>query len=392
MSDCLGMGTPRGAARGALAALLLGASACGSVDHAQSVYQQGLGSPGPRPQAYLNFPPDAYQAPREGEDNLPTFPRLLSQTGAFANAAALEPAPGLVPYDLQVPLWSDGAFKERWMSLPELGSIQTSDVTPWQVPEGTVFVKHFEMALDESQPEVRTRLETRLLIAARGGTFYGVTYKWNDAQTDAELMLQSETEPLSIRGADGSEREQSYFYPGPRDCNTCHGANSGYVLGLRTRQLNREHQYSDDFPAINQLVAWSGWGFLADRTFDNTATMVVPKLASISDENESLEQRVRSYWDGNCSMCHAGKEGTVNGWDARFLTPLEQQGLTQSPRSGSPSLPSRLIDPGHPEDSYIFVRADTAEAPLRMPPIGRNRVDEGYVTVLQAWIESLAQQ
>jgi hypothetical protein len=54
-------------------------------------------------------------------------------------------------------------------------------------------------------------------------------------------------------------------------------------------------------------------------------------------------------------------------------------------------LPSRLIDPGHPEDSYIFVRADTAEAPLRMPPIGRNRVDERYVAVLQAWIESLAQ-
>ena len=172
MSDGLGRGTPRGA----LAALLLGSSACGGVDQAQMLYEQGLGSPGPRPQAYLNFPPDVYQAPREGEDNLPTFPRLLSQTGAFANVLALEPAPGLVPYDLQAPLWSDGAFKERWMSLPELGSIQTSDVTPWQVPEGTVFVKHFEMALDESQPDVRTRLETRLLIAARGGTFYGVTY------------------------------------------------------------------------------------------------------------------------------------------------------------------------------------------------------------------------
>ena len=120
--------------------------------------------------------------------------------------------------------------------------------------------------------------------------------------------------------------------------------------------------------------------------------MVVPRLASISDENESLEQRVRSYWDGNCSMCHAGNVGTVSGWDARFLTPIDQQGLTQRPRSGSPTLPSRLIDPGHPEDSYIFLRADTAEAPLRMPPIGRNRVDESYVAVLQAWIESLGQQ
>ncbi|HVZ33276.1 MAG TPA: hypothetical protein VG963_12670, partial [Polyangiaceae bacterium] len=67
-------------------------------------------------------------------------------------------------------------------------------------------------------------------------------------------------------------------------------------------------------------------------------------------------------------------------------------GLTQPPRGNGPSLPSRLIAPGHPEDSYIFVRADTADAPLRMPPIGRNRIDETYVAVLQAWIESLGQQ
>jgi hypothetical protein len=240
---------------------------------------------------------------------------------------------------------------------------------PWQVPEGTIFVKHFEMSLDETQPDVRRRLETRLLVAARGGTFYGVTYKWNADETDAEIVLEGETESLSLRGADGVEYEQPYFYPGPRDCNTCHTANSGYVLGLRTRQLNRDHQYRSDFPAINQLVAWSGWRFL-DHGFDNTATMIAPRLANLADESEPLEQRVRSYWDGNCSMCHAGKDGSVVGWDARFLTPMDQQGLDQSPRGGNPNLPSMLIDPGSPQDSYIFVRGDTVEKPLRMPPIG----------------------
>jgi uncharacterized repeat protein (TIGR03806 family) len=370
-----------------LGGLLLGSVACGSVEDAGAVFQPGVGEAGPRPPPYLNFPPDADQAPRP-DDDAPDFPRLLSQTGAFRDLARLEPSAGLIPYDLQAPLWSDGASKQRWMSLPVLGSIHVEDDGPWQVPEGTIFVKHFEMPLDEGQPAVRRRLETRLLVAARAGNFYGVTYKWNAAQTDAELVLSGATEQLAIVGSDGVEREQSYFYPGPRDCNYCHSASSGYVLGLRTRQLNHEHPYQADFHPVNQLVAWSGWGFL-DRSFDNTATMLAPQLANLADQDESLEKRVRSYWDGNCSMCHAGEDGNVIGWDARFWTPMEEQGLDQPPRNAGPDLPSRLIDPGEPKRSYIFLRADTAAAPLRMPPLGRNRVDAAYVLLLQQWIESL---
>jgi len=373
-----------------LGSLALGSSACGSVHDARAVFEPGVGAAGARPPAYLNFPPDAYQAPRADDETQPDFPRLLSQTGAFRDVGRLEPTAGLTPYDLRAPLWSDGAYKRRWMSLPELGAIHVEDEAPWQVPEGTVFVKHFEMQLDDNQPDLRRRLETRLLVAARGGTFYGVTYKWNADETDAEIVLNGETERLSILDSEGVEREQAYFYPGPRDCNSCHSASTGYVLGLRTRQLNHDHQYENDFHPVNQLVAWSGWGFL-DRNFDDTATLLAPQLASVSDEEESLERRVRSYWDGNCSMCHAGKDGNVPGWDARFQTPLEQQGLDQPPRGASPSLPSRLIDPGNPDDSYIFVRGTTVETPLRMPPIGRNRVDATYVAVLQQWIESLKQ-
>ena len=95
---------------------------------------------------------------------------------------------------------------------------------------------------------------------------------------------------------------------------------AGYVLGMRTRQLNRTHEYRQDFPAVNQLVAWSGWGLL-DREFDNTDALLSPRLADPSDESAVLQERVRAYWDGNCSMCHAGADGTVTGWDARAITP-----------------------------------------------------------------------
>jgi uncharacterized repeat protein (TIGR03806 family) len=375
-----------------LAGLLLPALAsCSSTDSTR-LFDPRAGDPGPRPEAFLQFPPDARQAPRPEGEVPADFPRLLSETGAFRDVRALQPSPGLVPYDLQAPLWSDGATKTRWMSLPELGSVVTSSDAPWAVPPGTVFVKHFEMALDERRPEVRRRLETRLLVAAPSGSFYGVTYKWNAAETDAELLLAPQTEPLGIVDAEGTEREQPYYYPGPRDCIACHTSSAGYVLGLRTRQLNYELDYaveqgSDGLP-FNQLLAWSAWGFL-DRTFNDEDVAAAPRLSNLGDERSSLETRVRSYWDSNCSLCHAGSEGSVLGWDARFFTPFEEQGLDQAPRMFTPGAPSVLLAPGNPEGSYVYVRSVAVEEGLRMPPIGRNRVDEAYVDVLARWIDSL---
>jgi uncharacterized repeat protein (TIGR03806 family) len=388
---CLSKGVLRGESRALQLVLLLainvGSSACGGLKDEERLVEPGIGTAGPRPQAFLNFPPESFFPPRADEPEVPGFPLLLSETGAFADLSRLEPSSGIVPYELQAPLWSDGASKRRWMSLPELGAITAAEDEAWRFPEGTIFVKHFEIALDESQPDVRHRLETRLLIAARGGSYYGVTYKWNPAQTDAELVTISETELLSIVDADGQPRDQQYFYPGPRDCFTCHTSNAGYVLGPRTRQLNLEFEYRADSSPINQLVAWSGWQFL-DRTFDNTQAYGSPRLANISDDAEGLEHRVRSYWDGNCSMCHMGSAGSISGWGARIITPIEEQGLLKPPQSPRTDLPF-LITPGDPEHSYIYVRGESVEGSVRMPPIGRNRVDTSYVEVLAQWIDSL---
>jgi uncharacterized repeat protein (TIGR03806 family) len=312
----------------------------------------------------------------------------LSETGAFRDAEQLQAAPGLVPYDLQSPLWSDGAYKQRWISLPELGSVQADEQAPWRVPPGTVLVKQFEMPLDERAPDERRRLETRLLVAAQSGSFYGVTYRWNEEQTDAALVLEPQTEELSIIDEQGATRVQPYYYPGPSDCITCHTSTAGYVLGLRTRQLNHDFDYGNGLPAINQLVSWSAWGFL-DRSFSDEEAAAEPRLANVADESQSLEKRVRSYWDGNCSMCHAGTSGSVAGWDARFITPLAEQGLEEAPQMVSPGVPKSLIDPGDPAGSYIYLRSATVDRALRMPPIGRNRVDQTYVEVLARWIESL---
>ncbi len=46
------------------------------------------------------------------------FPRKLSETGLFRSVRGHEMQPGLIPYSVNSPLWSDGAFKARWIALP----------------------------------------------------------------------------------------------------------------------------------------------------------------------------------------------------------------------------------------------------------------------------------
>src|SRR5207245_980345 len=50
-----------------------------------------------------------------------SLPPVLSQAGAFTDLVNMVPATGLIPYNVNVPLWSDGAAKTRWLALPFRG-------------------------------------------------------------------------------------------------------------------------------------------------------------------------------------------------------------------------------------------------------------------------------
>jgi hypothetical protein len=58
---------------------------------------------------------------RSAAKDLP--PSRLSQTGLFIDLTTLEPALGLIPYEVNSPLWSDGAVKMRWIG----GAIERND-------------------------------------------------------------------------------------------------------------------------------------------------------------------------------------------------------------------------------------------------------------------------
>ncbi len=170
----------------------------------------------------LNLPPDP-----DGP-----LPKLLSQTGIFSDVTDLVPEEYLLPYDVNVPFWSDGAGKQRWVYVPPGELIHFSPQGEWSFPPGTVFVKNFELSTDEMHPGIKRRLETRLLVCDGAGSVYGLTYKWRPDNSDADLLETNLTEDITIKTVTGI-RTQSWYYPSREDCLTCHTENANYVLGVR---------------------------------------------------------------------------------------------------------------------------------------------------------------
>lgn len=314
------------------------------------------------------------------------MPRLLSQTGAFRNVAERIPHDGLIPYDLIVPFWSDGAEKSRWISVPAGQKIKFAATGEWVFPAGTVFVKNFDLATDETNPAHQRRLETRLLVCDDHGGVYGVTYKWRADNSDAELLTTNLTEEIPIKTATGV-RTQMWYYPSQKDCLTCHTPTAGYVLGVKTRQLNRDFSYGPDF-TVNELLAWSCNGLL-DTNLIDADLKNLPKLAALDDTTRSLEDRARSYLDANCAHCHR-PQGTVAYFDARYDTPLARQGLIDGHVLIDERIDgARVIAPHDIWRSILLMRADTVEA-FKMPPLARNTIDTRGMELLRQWIESLS--
>ncbi|HEY0342296.1 MAG TPA: hypothetical protein VGC34_15940, partial [Steroidobacteraceae bacterium] len=262
---------------------------------------------------YLRMPPTA-----EGK-----MPALLSQTGVYKDTRNLVPSDSLIPYDLVVSFWSDGAAKQRLVALPkeQIGFAPTGD---WTFPAGAVFVKTFELAVDATNPASRRRLETRLLVRDSRGGVYGVDYKWRADNSDADLLDSSLTENIPLKAADGTTHTQTWYYPSRQNCLECHNAHTSGVLGVKTRQMNHDFTYPSCV-TDNELRAWHHLGLFSPGFQDADLTKFA-KLAPADDTTRSVEDRARSYLDANCSHCHRSG-GTVANFDARYDTPLDQQGI-----------------------------------------------------------------
>ncbi len=316
----------------------------------------------------------------------PPFPALLSDTGLFSDLATLTPVAGLIEYEVNAPLWSDGAFKRRWIAVPNGERITFSSGSPWSFPVGTVLVKHFELELTVGDPSSRRRLETRALIHETQG-WAGYTWRWNDQQTDALLLTDALDETFQIQdaAAPGGEREQTWTYPSRTDCLQCHTEPAGWVLSVRTGQLNRDR----DFLAAtdNQLRTWNHIGLF---TSDIGAATAHEAWADPDDLTATLQERSRAYLASNCAGCHL-QGGTAPGnLDLRWSVPNAALGaIGVAPAQGGLGLSApQIIVGGAKERSVLWERMRRQDG-TRMPRLGTSEVHGTAVDLIGQWIDGL---
>ena len=308
------------------------------------------------------------------------FPPVLSATGAFSDLSTLTPSTGVIPYTVNSPLWSDAAIKSRWIAVPNDGPPYTSDeqigfvpVGEWSFPNGTVFVKHFELTVNEITGE-RKRLETRLLVRNEDGAVYGVTYKWRADNSDADLLPGPLDEDIAITTSSGATRIQRWSYPGRGQCLICHTSAANYVLGVKTHQMNGNFTYPATGRTDNQLRTFAHIGLL-NPTPSEADIPTYLKSVAVSNTSAPVQHRMRSWIDANCSQCHR-PGGTGPAFDARFYTPLENQDLINN-----------VVSFRDVAGSPLYQRDNALDA-TKMPPLAKNMVDETAMATLRQWIAS----
>lgn len=336
--------------------------------------------------AYLNMP-------KTLDASFTGVPKLLSQTGAFSNTPNMVPSANLIPFAPNSQLYSDNASKLRWISLPAMTKVKWDAKENWVYPQGTVVVKHFDLPTSATNPTLKRRLETRLLVVKADGKVYGVTYRWRADNSDADLLTTGAQQSVSITNADGTITNQTWTFPSPTECLDCHNAASSQILGLSTRQLNGNYTYPTG--TENQLAHWNNLG-LFTPAFTNSQIAGFDKTVALGDTSATLEARVKSYLDANCAHCH----GTGNGgsqWDARFNTPLSQMKIVNLATTGIRDYMAdygianaKVVAAGAPAQSVLYIRDKSINPNDRMPPIGRSLEHKEYIAVLDQWIASLS--
>ena len=335
-----------------------------------------------------------------GVDAPSSFPATLASfcMVSIENAKVVPYDGSLVPYDLNTPLFSDYAVKYRTLWMPK-GSHATYAATGrLDLPPGTVITKSFGFPADFRQAGAPVKwMETRVLVNTPKNGWTGASYRWNDAQTEATLLLGGDVVPLGFVDASGVTQSAHYLVPSQAQCKECH-ANDGTMttLGPSAAQLNRSYAYPGG-KIENELAHWSAVGILAGAP----APAQAPALPVWDDPaTGDAASRARAYLDANCSYCHNGRgEARTTGLllsyestDPAAATDPSTYGVCKSPVAAGKASATDQYDivPGHPELSILPYRMGASAPSIAMPQLGRSVVHAEAVALINEWIAGLA--
>ncbi len=312
----------------------------------------------------------------------------LSEYTFFNDLLAQRESEHFFQYDLNTPLFTDYAWKSRYIFLPEGSSMKYRDTVSFEFPEGTVIVKNFFYPEDFRKPaDKRRMIETRLLIK-EDDAWKAMPYVWNETGSDALLSIAGAMKEVSWKHYNGKKRKLDYLVPNINQCKGCHSVDGRIEpIGPKVRHLNRG--------GIGSLKGYNQIDILFQRgKLVNVPKGELPRNANWADpESGTLEQRARAWLDINCAHCH-DNSGTARN-TGLFLSIYEKDqrklGVMKTPVAAGRASERLQFDivPGHPNKSILLQRMITNNPGERMPEIGRTQMDEEGVKLIRAWIESL---
>lgn len=299
----------------------------------------------------------------------------LSDYGLFD--ASGQPAPGVQPYTLNTPLFSDGAEKYRFVWMPAGAKADYRASTALAFPVGTVLIKRFAFPADARAPgQAMTPIETRLLIHRPAGW---VALSYVEEGGEAVLKRAGKRVAVSQIGADGKTQTIDYAVPNQNQCKTCHQSGEAITpIGPTGGNLNDGRQ----------LQMWQAGGRLAGLPAGGGV-----RLARWDNAAEPIDARARAYLSVNCGHCHnrAGFASNSGLW----LDPDEADpahlGINKRPVAagrGSGGF-SFSIAPGQPDQSILLHRMLSSEPGIMMPQFGRSLIHAQGVALIRDWIAAM---
>lgn len=307
------------------------------------------------------------------------YPQTLREFGFFLDSAGQTPGPGVHPYELNTPLFSDYASKQRWVYVPAGQTATYSEDGVFDFPVGSALIKSFGYPADFRDPDGEIRLiETRVLLRREDG-WVALPYVWNEDQTEATLRRAGRRMPVSFIDAQGETQEISYRVPNQNQCKSCHQLNGEIeLIGPSARNLNNGAR----------LANWVDWSILDRAPADAPALPVWDDPAT-----GSLDERARAYLDVNCAHCHRRESGASNS--GLFLSYQEPntvvRGILKRPVAAGRGSGGHefSIAPGHPERSILLHRMMSDDPGVQMPELGREILHAEGIALIREYIAAM---
>ncbi len=302
----------------------------------------------------------------------------------------LKPNTNVTPYDLITPLFTDYAYKARFIFMPQGKTANYDTTSVINFPVGACLIKSFYYPEDfRTKNGKRKIIETRLLVHRTTG-WDALAYVWNDEQTEATLENSGDIKKVSWIHSDGTKREIDYVVPNKNQCKGCHWNSSAGItpLGPKARNLNRDFSYSDI--TENQFAHWVKAGILKSAP----ALEAIPKLADWADSvHYNINERARAYLEVNCGHCHNPKGPAYTSALHLNLenTNPENMGVCKHLVDANKATGNRIYDivPGNPGQSIMVYRINSVEPGIKMPEIGRTIVHREAVDLITQWIAQM---